>query len=198
MEIRGGTLASSYFEDDRPLISSDGFFHTGDLGFLKNGELFITGRINDRIKINGQSFFSSDFEQAIERLPFIREGRSAVLQLQGRLKVLAEVTHAGVLETRFRSQQQVCEAVLATVGVPIAPEDVLFIRYGQIQKTSSGKLQRVAMAEALEQGKIDEASPMQLRVDGLKMNAKRLFYGSLLAAQKRLRGVLGAKRGPSA
>ncbi len=185
IELRGGSLAASYYADERPLRAADGFYPTGDLGFLDGGELFITGRINDRIKINGQSYFSSDFEQAIERLPFIRPGRAVVIQTQGRVVVLAEVQSPEALERLAQSQQRVCTALFDSVGVTVAPRDVLFIRYGQIQKTSSGKLQRRAMTEAYEQGRIRIATPMGLRADLLRLQAQRLFYGSVFEARKR-------------
>jgi fatty-acyl-CoA synthase len=184
IELRAGSLAERYFEDDRPLRGEDGFYPTGDLGFLQDGELFITGRVSDRLKINGQSYFSSDFEQAIERLPFIRPGRTVVIQAQGRVVVLAEVQHSAILEDRARNQQRVCGALLESVGVTVAQEDVLFIRFGQIRKTSSGKLQRRAMTEAYEQGRIRVATPRELRADLLRSRAKRLFFGSLLGARK--------------
>ena len=185
IELRGGSLAASYYADERQLRGEDGFYPTGDLGFLEGGELFIAGRVNDRIKINGQSYFSSDFEQAIERLPFIRPGRTVVIQAQGRVVVLAEVHSAEALERRTQSQQQVCTAILESAGVTVAPQDVLFIRYGQIQKTSSGKLQRRVMTEAYEQGRIRVATPMELRADLLRVQAQRLFYGSLFEARRR-------------
>ncbi|AFE08733.1 Long-chain-fatty-acid--CoA ligase [Corallococcus coralloides DSM 2259] len=185
VELRGGSLAPSYFLDDRPLGGDDGFFATGDLGFQKEGELFITGRINDRIKVNGQSFFSGDFEQAVERLGFIRPGRTAVIQAQGRIVVLAEVNHPSALERLEDSRKQVCQSVLETVGVTLAPQDVLFIRYGQLQKTSSGKLQRRAITEAYEQGRIRTVTPRELRADLLQMRAQRLVLGSVMVARQR-------------
>ncbi len=194
VQLRGGSLAPAYFEDDRPLRGEDGFYATGDLGFLQEGELFITGRVSDRIKVNGQSFFSSDFEQAIERLPFIRPGRTAVIQAGGRVVVLAEVHQPSVLEDRRHGQKQVVETVLAAVGVTVAPEDVLFVRYGQFQKTSSGKLQRRAMTEAYEQGRIRIATPLGLRVDLLRMRAERLVLGTVLEVKKRGRQWLDTYR----
>ncbi|WP_375760235.1 AMP-binding protein [Corallococcus exercitus] len=185
IELRGGSLAPSYFLDDRPLRGEEGFYATGDLGFQQGGELFITGRINDRIKVNGQSFFSADFEQAVERLAFIRPGRTAVIQVKGRLVVLAEVNHPSALERLEDSRKQVCQSVLETVGVTLAQEDVLFIRYGQLQKTSSGKLQRRAITEAYEQGRIRTVTPMELRADLLQMRAQRLVLGSVMVARQR-------------
>ncbi|HSP79156.1 MAG TPA: AMP-binding protein, partial [Myxococcaceae bacterium] len=194
IELRGGSLAPSYFEDDRPLRGEEGFYSTGDLGFLQEGELFITGRISDRIKVNGQSFFSSDFEQAIERLPFIRPGRTVAIQSGGRVVVLAEVNHPSALVDGARARKQVVEAVLSAVGVTVAPEDVLFVRYGQFKKTSSGKLQRRAMTEAYEQGRIRLATPWGLRVDVLRMHAERLVLGTLVEVRKRGRQWLDRYR----
>ncbi|SEM86504.1 Acyl-CoA synthetase (AMP-forming)/AMP-acid ligase II [Stigmatella aurantiaca] len=185
IELRRGSLAQAYYADERPLRGEDGFYPTGDLGFVEGGELFITGRLNDRIKINGQSYFSSDFEQAIERLPFIRSGRTAVIQAQGRVVVLAEVSRPEVLEHRPESQKQVSAAILEAVGVTVAHEDVLFIRYGQLLKTSSGKLQRRALTEAFEQGRIRVATAQQLRADLLKLRAQRLFLGPVFEVRQR-------------
>ncbi|NOK21214.1 AMP-binding protein [Corallococcus carmarthensis] len=185
IELRGGSLAPSYYQDDRPLRGDEGFYATGDLGFQKAGELFITGRINDRIKVNGQSFFSADFEQAVERLAFIRPGRTAVIQVKGRLVVLAEVNHPSALERLEDSRKQVCQSVLETVGVTLPPQDVLFIRYGQLQKTSSGKLQRRSITEAYEQGRIRTVTPMELRADLLQMRAQRIVLGSVMVARQR-------------
>ncbi len=195
IEVKGGSLASSYYQSDQPLVGEEGFYATGDVGFMAQGELFITGRINDRIKVNGQSYFSSDFEQAIERLPFIRPGRTAVIQVQGRVVVLAEVNHPSVLAQQSMHQKQVCEAVLGGVGVTLAPADVLFIRYGQLQKTSSGKLQRRAMMEAYEQGRIRLATRMSLWGDLVRMRARRLVLGSLLAVQQGFKRLVAARQG---
>jgi acyl-CoA synthetase (AMP-forming)/AMP-acid ligase II len=194
VELRGGSLATEYFADSRPLRGEEGFYATGDLGFVEAGELFITGRVGDRIKLNGQSYFSSDFEQAVERLPFIRPGRTAVIHVQGKLVVLAEVNAASALARAEQSRRQVCEAILDAVGVKVVPEDVLFIRYGQLQKTSSGKLQRKAMAEAYEQGRLRTVTPNGLRADLLRMRALRLFYGSVMEGRKRGKVLVSAGR----
>jgi fatty-acyl-CoA synthase len=185
IEIRGGSLVPSYYEDARPLRSEEGFYATGDQGFVQDGELFITGRISDRIKINGQSYFSSDFEQAVEQLPFVRAGRTVAVHINGRLVVMAEVQSPSVLKQRAHHQKLVCEQILNSVGVVVAEEDVLFIRYGQISKTSSGKLQRNAMSAAFREGRVRVATPLGLGTDLLRMRTQRLFYGSLLQIRKR-------------
>jgi acyl-CoA synthetase (AMP-forming)/AMP-acid ligase II len=153
IELAGGSLASSYFASPLPLGGDDGFYPTGDIGFVNGGELFITGRISDRIKVNGQSFFAADFEQALERLPFVREGRTAVVQSDGHIVVLTEVGRAA-REDVEGSRAQIVDHLVRTIGVTVRTSDVHFVRPGQLPRTSSGKLQRRAIAEAYEQGRL--------------------------------------------
>ena len=153
IELSGGSLADSYFGAPVPLGAEDGFYPTGDIGFTDGGELFITGRISDRIKVNGQSYFAADFEQALERLPYVREGGTTVIQSGGRIVVLAEVDRPA-REDVDGSRAQIVEHLVRTVGVTVEAADVHFLRPRQLQRTSSGKLQRRAIAEEYEQGRL--------------------------------------------
>jgi fatty-acyl-CoA synthase len=152
IELRGDNVADDYFEDTRTLRDDDGYYRTGDLGFVRNGALFITGRLGDRIKINGQSFFAGDFEQAAEHADFVRLGRVAAIQPEGKLMLVVEVTDATVLDGAEESRKAVIDAVFEFVGIALTPAQIHFVKRGQIQRTSSGKLQRRAMALAFEQG----------------------------------------------
>jgi acyl-CoA synthetase (AMP-forming)/AMP-acid ligase II len=182
-ELRQGTLAGEYFADPRPFYNADGYYATGDLGFIHNGELFITGRISDRIKLNGQSYFSNDFEQAIEALPFIRPGRTVVLQIQDRVVVLSEVKRFSAFTRLAQHRQQVSATLLAAIGVKVPPEDVHFIRYNQIEKTSSGKLRRKAMSESFAAGRIRSSSTLGLAVDLFQQGIRRVFVSATLFAR---------------
>jgi acyl-CoA synthetase (AMP-forming)/AMP-acid ligase II len=153
IELAGGSLTSSYFDDPLPLGGDDGFYASGDIGFVDDGELFITGRITDRIKVNGQSFFAVDFEQAVERLPFVREGRTAVVQSDGQVVVLTEVDRSA-REDVEGSRARIVEHLMRTIGVTVQASDVHFLRSGQLHRTSSGKLQRRAIAKAYELGRL--------------------------------------------
>ncbi len=157
IELAGGSLAASYFESDITLIGEDGFYATGDIGFVDDGELFITGRISDRIKVNGQSFFAADFEQAVERLPFVRDGRSAVLQLDGAdgaIVILAEVERAARADVEG-SRATIVAHLVQSMAVKVNATDVHFVRPGQLSRTSSGKLRRRAIAQAYRNGTLE-------------------------------------------
>lgn len=154
VELRGASLADCYFEDARALRDAEGFYVTGDLGFVHNGELFITGRLGDRIKINGQSLFAGDFEQAAERVGHVRPGRVAAIQPDGAFVLIVEATETAAHTNAAAIGQGIIEAVLAEVGVRLRPDQIRLVRRGQIQRTSSGKLQRRAMAQAFERGEM--------------------------------------------
>lgn len=157
IELKGGSLAASYFESDVELLAPDGFYPTGDIGFVDDAELFITGRISDRIKVNGQSFFAADFEQALERLPFVRDGRSAVIQLDGSdgaIVVLTEVDRAARADVEG-SRATIVAHLVQAMGVKVDASDVHYVRPGQLTRTSSGKLQRRAIAQAYRNGTLE-------------------------------------------
>ncbi|WP_406205763.1 AMP-binding protein [Kitasatospora sp. NBC_01560] len=154
IELAGGTLADHYLDRDRPLVEADGYYRTGDIGFLDDGELFITGRISDRIKVNGQSLFAPDFEQAVERLSFVREGRTAVGQSEGRIVLLAEVDREA-REDIPGSRARIVDHLAHALGVTLDPADIHYLRPGQLPRTSSGKLRRQAVMRSYERGELD-------------------------------------------
>ncbi|RUT04335.1 hypothetical protein DSM106972_045630 [Dulcicalothrix desertica PCC 7102] len=122
------------------------FLRTGDLGFLHNGELFITGRAKDLIIIRGRNLYPQDIELTAERShPILRQGSGAAFAIEEggeeRLVVIQEV--------EFRAKPNV-EEVTAAIRQAVAEEHevqayaVVLIKAGAIPKTSSGKIQRRA------------------------------------------------------
>ncbi|QSQ18810.1 amino acid adenylation domain-containing protein [Pyxidicoccus parkwayensis] len=126
------------------------FLRTGDLGFLDNGELYVTGRIKDLIIIRGRNHYPHDIERTVEALnPALRPGCGATFSVEKdgeeRLVVVQEVDRRAVesgsvdleaLSTAIR--QSVAEAHELQVYA------VVLIQGGSLPKTSSGKIQRFA------------------------------------------------------
>ena len=152
--LRGGTLAPGYFESDAAFRDPDGYFPTGDLGMSRGGQVFIMGRASDRIKVNAQSYFASDFEHALAGLAFVRPGRSAAIQVDGRIVLLLESNRQLEPGPRLALERQVVDAIVAALGIKLAPEDVVFVRRGQIERTSSGKVRRKVIADAIRTGQL--------------------------------------------
>ncbi len=76
--IKGKNVTSTYYKDDRETqrtITPDGWLNTGDLGFLRNGRLVVTGREKDMVVINGQNYYLHDLERlAIESRRIVKQG----------------------------------------------------------------------------------------------------------------------------
>ncbi|MBK1987676.1 AMP-binding protein [Sphaerospermopsis aphanizomenoides BCCUSP55] len=124
------------------------FLRTGDLGFLKDGELFITGRIKDLIVIRGSNHYPQDIELTAEQShPSLRSGYSAVFSIdenqQERLVIVCEIerTHLRKLDAD-EVIRAICKAVSKEHELDVYA--VLLLKTGSIPKTSSGKIQRQA------------------------------------------------------
>src|SRR5262245_8268586 len=138
------------------------YLRTGDLGYVHNGELFVTGRLKDLIIIHGRNHYPQDIEQSAERAhPLLRTGASAVftLEVQGRerLGLVAEIERG-----RNRTPEElevVLDAIRRTVSseheIPV--DAIVLIKTGSIPKTSSGKIQRHACRNGFLRGKDLEA-----------------------------------------
>jgi acyl-CoA synthetase (AMP-forming)/AMP-acid ligase II len=153
---KGGSVAAGY--RNRPETTAEIFeayltdtgegpyLRTGDLGFVEDGELFVTGRLKDLIIIRGQNYYPQDIERTVQHsYPGLRPACGAAFSveadLQERLVVVQEVerTHVRHLDT-VAALKAIREAVVNEYGIQVAR--VVFIRPATIPKTSSGKIQR--------------------------------------------------------
>ena len=126
------------------------FLRTGDLGFLKDGELFVTGRLKDLIIIDGVNHYPQDIELTVEEShPAVRPSCCAAFSVEvaseERLVIAAEV------ERRYQSKREqpsdvetVIQSIKRAVGKyhELGVYAVLLLKPGTIPKTSSGKIQR--------------------------------------------------------
>ena len=132
------------------------FLRTGDLGFLRHGELFVTGRLKDLIVIRGRNHYPQDIEQTVEQSHVaLRPDGCAAFSVEAnegeQLVIVQE------LERRYVRSVDVDE-VAASIRRAVAEHHelqvhaIVLIRTGSIPKTSSGKIQRQATRAAYLDG----------------------------------------------
>lgn len=132
------------------------YLRTGDLGFLGNGELFVTGRLKDLIIIRGVNRYPQDIERTVEqadnRLQAGAVGAFAVeMGNHERLIIVAETERR-----RHKDWSDVIEKVRRSVTAEheLPPDGIVLVRFGSIPKTSSGKIQRSACRDEFLRGEL--------------------------------------------
>ena len=135
------------------------WLRTGDLGFIRFGEVYITGRLKDLLIVRGHNLYPQDIEQTIEReVEVVRKGRVAAFAVNdGGLEGI------GIAAEISRSVQKILtpEALIKAIRQAVAeayqeaPCVVVLLNPGALPKTSSGKVQRAACGLRHADGSLD-------------------------------------------
>jgi len=138
----GPSVTPGYFNNPEATAAAyrDGWLHTGDLGYILDGEVFVTGRLKDLIILNGRNLHPQSIEWACQDVPGVRKGNIVAFSRTGANSEELVI----VLETRETETEQLVADVKASVRkeISVAPADVVCLPPGSLPKTSSGKLQR--------------------------------------------------------
>jgi acyl-CoA synthetase (AMP-forming)/AMP-acid ligase II len=146
-EVFGGTLPQA-----PPGMPADGWLRTGDLGLMRDGELFVTGRLKDLIIVDGRNHYPQDVEVTAQNAhPVIRRDRVAAFAVPGsdfdRVVVVAE--RARQVGPEDVNGAEVARAVRGAVSAhhDLRLHDFLLVEPGAVPRTSSGKIARSASRE---------------------------------------------------
>jgi acyl-CoA synthetase (AMP-forming)/AMP-acid ligase II len=142
--VSGPNVADGYWgrPDRGDAFTGDGWLRTGDLGFLHDGELYVTGRLKDLIIVDGRNHYPQDIEATIEAAhPAVRAGRVAAFAVrdgrgEGVAAVVGAADHDDSVATAVR------RAVSAGHDLPL--RGLWLVRPGAVPRTSSGKVSRAA------------------------------------------------------
>ncbi len=155
IEFRGMAATKGYYrnaEETAQLMDGE-WLDSGDLGYVANGELYVTGRVKDMIIHGGRHFFPYELEDALGRLPGVIAGRVAVCggidAARGteRIVVFAETAETDP-DVRARLVAQINRTTTACFGMPAGK--IMLMDRGSILKTPAGKIRRTAMLERFE------------------------------------------------
>jgi len=167
----GPSICPGYWGKEREtretFVWRDGcrWLRTGDLGFMHEGQLYVTGRIKDLIIVRGHNIYPQDIERLIEaEVDAVRKSRVAVFAVQGPqgegIGVAAEVSRS---MQKLVSPEVLVDALGAAVGEVVGEplSVVLLLNPGGLPKTTSGKLQRSACRIAWIDGTADAYATWQ-------------------------------------
>jgi len=143
--VAGPSIMPGYFRepDASREVLVDGWLDTGDLGYMLNGEIVVTGRAKDLIIVNGRNVWPQDIEWAIEAQKVVKSGDSAAFSIDsadGERVVVAVLARVAGDEAKAALARDVAGAVREAVAVDC---DVVLVPPTMgLPTTSSGKLSR--------------------------------------------------------
>ncbi|MCK4675042.1 MAG: AMP-binding protein, partial [Gammaproteobacteria bacterium] len=185
LEFRGPSSTSGYYHDaekTQTLFDED-WLDTGDLAYIANGELFVTGRIKDIFIRAGRNIYPHELEEAVGNIPGIRAGRVAAFGSEDkhskteRLIIIAE-TRSTDNKERENLRKDINTLAIDLIGSP--PDEVVLAPPGSVLKTSSGKIRRAASRELFEKGEIGKDQP------GLYWQIMRITFASIAPQLRRM------------
>jgi fatty-acyl-CoA synthase len=154
--VRGPSVTRGYYKNEEAnaqMFPGDGFLHTGDLGYLADGDLFICGRSKDLIIVRGANFHPQDLEWAVSELEGVRRGNVVAFstQLSGEERLFLAV------ECSSKDAEGVQKRVAAriTEAFGLTPHEIVAVTLGSLPKTSSGKVQRGKTRDQYLTGQLD-------------------------------------------
>jgi fatty-acyl-CoA synthase len=154
--FRGPSVTDGYYNNTEATADCfrDGWLHTGDLGYVADGNLYVCGRIKDLIIIRGANFYPQDIEWAVSEIEGVRRGNVVAFSTQRdgeeTLVIAAEGNSSDAANIRTAIASKVADVIGLKVG------HVAVTRVGSLPKTSSGKVQRRKTKRMWEDGELEE------------------------------------------
>ena len=173
--VRGPSIMEGYLgrPDDTAAALRDGWLDTGDLGFVHDGELYLTGRAKDVLIIRGRNHAPQDVERACDAVDDVRTGCAIAVSAAERDGATEELF---VFVERARDARRPDDDIAADcveeilAATSLRADAVVVLAPGTLPRTSSGKLRR---AEALRQYRAGELRPPE------PVNAMRVVRATL-------------------
>jgi fatty-acyl-CoA synthase len=163
IRLAGPSVTPGYYREAELTARTirDGWLHTGDLGYVSNGELFVCGRVKDIIIVNGRKYHPQDLEWGIGDLAGIRRGRVVAFGTVAGGKAdrtVIVVEPSGTVPAEVLADS-IRRRIVDLCGLLI--DDVVLVPRGAVERTTSGKVRRAATKMRYERGDLDVAATAQ-------------------------------------
>jgi fatty-acyl-CoA synthase len=153
--VKSDCLFEGYF--NRPDLTAeaiiDGWYHSGDLGFYLDQELYVVGRKKDLLIIGGENLYPQDIEEIASRHPAVHDGRTIAMGLYNpdlgteEIVLIAELEREELLENAAVIEQEIRASVVADMGVAVR---TIFLKPPKwLVKSTAGKPARSTTREKL-------------------------------------------------
>ncbi|MBX9586158.1 MAG: AMP-binding protein [Gammaproteobacteria bacterium] len=154
IQVKGEQVTSGYF--NRPDLLNEMFdgewLKTGDLGFITNGSLVVTGRMKDIIFVRGKNYFAHDLEELLFSKELVQRGKLLIAgyfnTTRQEEELLVFVQHRSGAESFLPTYKAIIVALRESLGIEVTH----VIPVKSISKTTSGKLQRFPLIKSYQNG----------------------------------------------
>lgn len=190
LQFRGPSCMQGYYNNPRATqaIYHDGWLDSGDLAYMADGEVFVTGRRKDLIIKAGRNLYPVEIEELAASVSGVRQGCVVAFEVTDDRRAMEELviiaeTRVQNKSTREEISQQIKE-VIAT-ALDITPDHVIMVAPHVVPKTSSGKLQRSACKKMYLEGKLGKSRmPAWMQISRLVIQGAwyRMLAGLRFAA----------------
>jgi fatty-acyl-CoA synthase len=189
IQFRGASAMQGYFNNPAATQKAyhQGWWESGDLGYLAENDVFIVGRKKDLIIKAGRNLYPEEVEDIVNQIPSIRKGCTIAFGVNDaltgteKLIVVAE-TYAINHDEQQTIRNEIIEKMAISLGIP--PDSVILVAPHTVPKTSSGKLQRSAGKAAYLKGELKRPNlPAKIQIaklGAISLSKKTLSWVSYL------------------
>ncbi|WP_432407296.1 amino acid adenylation domain-containing protein [Wukongibacter sp. M2B1] len=155
LQISGPTIMNGYFKNDianKEAFTDDGWFNTGDLAFIHNGSVVITGREKDVIILNGANYYNYEIEAIAEQVKGVKTTFSCATSIRlgdgSEAFAIFYVPVIDDLKFNILTIQRIKQVVTEKIGV--TPKIIIPVSENEFYKTDSGKISRAQFRKNFE------------------------------------------------
>ena len=158
IQIRGLSVTNGFYglaNETRSATTVDGWFRTGDCGFVDNGQLVVSGRQKDIVIVNGQNYYAHDLERFAFGLGALELGKVAVAAARRAGDAAEQVVVFALFRGSADDFRSLADAIAGDIvaGTGVAVDALVPVP--RIPKTTSGKVQRSVLAQNFALGEYD-------------------------------------------